>query len=91
MNVGLVSFINFISTEHLSRVIRKPVLGVSDIRFSTSPAVQAQKLARGLKILCLGSRGIVPYSENKSADQLHSYHAAHLYLCFHIWQNQVFS
>ena len=32
-----------------------------------------------------------PYSENKGADQLHSYYAADLRLCFRICKNPVFS
>ena len=32
--------------------------------------VQPQKMVRGLKMLDLGSRGIVLFSDNKGADQL---------------------
>ena len=61
-------------------------------RSDTNRAVQAQKMARGLKFriyevdefyyLC---------SENKGADQLRVYREADLRLCFRICKNPVFS
>ena len=71
----------------MSQVARKAVFG-----FLTSCAVQPQKKARGLKIqrkkveefyyLC---------NEKKGTDQLCSYCAADLHVCFHICKKQVFS
>ena len=51
----------------------------------TNRAVQPLKLARGLKFrIKVAERLYYPYSENKGADQLGSYCAADLRLCFRI-------
>ena len=71
--------------------MRKPVLGVSD-KSDTNQAVQPQKMARGLKFCILEVEGLYyPCRETNGADQLHSYCAADLCLCFHICKMQVFS
>ena len=51
------------------------------------PAVESQKMARGLKFLALGSRGFVLYlcSENKSADHLRGICTADLRFFFRLW------
>ena len=55
-------------------------------------AVQPQKMARSLKFRITVVEGLYyPYSENKGADQLRSYCAADLRLCFRICKNPVFS
>ena len=63
--------------NHLSRVLRKTVFGVSDqVR-----AVKSLKLARGLKFWIKKVEELYyPCSENKGANQLH----CDLCLCFHI-------
>ena len=71
--------------------MRKPVFGVST-RSDTNRAVQSQKMARGLKFRTwVEERLYYPYSENKGADQLRSYRAADLRLCFRICTKPVFS
>ena len=60
--------------------------------FDTNRAVQLQKMARGLKIRIKEVEGLYyPCSDNKGADQLHSYCAADLRLCFRICKKPVFS
>ena len=55
-------------------------------------AVQPQKMARSLKFRIMVVEGLYYlYSENKGADQLRSYCAADLRLCFRICKNPVFS
>ena len=52
-------------------------------RFDTNRAVEPQKMARGSKFRICELEGLYyPCSENKGADQLHSYHEADLRLCF---------
>ena len=59
--------------------MRKPVFGVSD----TNPAVQ--KMARGLNFFIYEGEGLYYLcSESKGTDQLFSYLAADLHLCFSI-------
>ena len=71
--------------------MRKPVFGVSD-QLQKNRAVQPQKMARGLKFRIKVVEGLYyPYSENKGADQLRSYCAADLRLCFRICKKSVFS
>ena len=54
-------------------------------RFDTNRAVQPQKKARGLEFRLWKVEGLYyPSSENKGADQLRSYCAADLRLCFRI-------
>ena len=61
-------------------------------RSDTSRAVQSQKMVRGLKFWTSVEEGLYfPYSENKEADQLRSYCAADLCLCFRICKNPIFS
>ena len=61
-------------------------------RSDTNWAVQSQKMARDLKFRILEVEGVYYlYSENKGADQLRSYCAADLRLCFRICKNPVFS
>ena len=70
--------------------MRKIVFGfptMSDI----SRAVQPQKMARDLKFRIQLVEGLhYPYSETKGADQLRSYCAADLRLCFRICKKPVF-
>ena len=55
-------------------------------------AVPPQKMARSLKFQIKKVEGLYyPYSENKGADQLRSYCAADLRLCFRICKKPVFS
>ena len=52
-------------------------------RSYTNRAVQAQKMARGWKVWILKVEELYyPCSENKGADQLHSYCEADVCLCF---------
>ena len=70
--------------------MRKLVFGVSD-QDDTNRAVQPQKMASGLKFrIKVKERLYYPYSENKGADQLRSYCAADLRLCFHICKKNGF-
>ena len=56
----------------------------------TNQAVQPHKMARGLKLWILEVKGWhYLCSENKGADQLRSYCAADLRLCFRININQI--
>ena len=62
--------------------MRKPVFGVS---------VQSQKMVRGLKFRITEVEGLYYLcSENKCADQLHSYREADMRLCFGIGKKLVF-
>ena len=75
----------------MSLVVRKPVFGFQT-RSNTIQAVQSQKMARGSKFRINKVEGSYCLcSENKGADQLRSYCAADLRLCFRICKNQVFS
>ena len=57
-------------------------------RSDTNRAVQPQKMARGLKFRIYKVEGLYYLcSENKDADQLRSYCAADLCLCFRIWKS----
>ena len=61
-------------------------------RSDTNRAVQPQKMASDLKFRIKVVEGLYyPYSENKGADQLRSYCAADLRLCFRICKKPVFS
>ena len=61
-------------------------------RSNTSLAVKPQKMARKLKLRIWELDGLYYLcSENKGADQLRSYHAADLHLCFCICKKQAFS
>ena len=72
----------------ISLVVRKPVFGVSD----TNRAVQAQKMARGLKFRIKIQEGLFYLcGENKGADQLRGYREADLRFCFRICKRPVFS
>ena len=75
----------------MSLVVRKPVFKFptwSDI----NQAVHPQKMARDLKFrIQIVERLYYPYSENKGPDQLRSYCAADLILCFRICKKLVFS
>ena len=78
-------------TAQMSRIVRKPVFGVSD-QVRHKRAVQPQKLARGLKFwIKVEEELYYPYSENKGADQLRGHREADLHLCFRICKKQVFS
>ena len=75
----------------MSSIARKPVFGVST-RSDTNQAVQSQKMDRGLKFLIQKVEGFYYLcSENKGADQLCSYCAADLHLCFCIYGKRRFS
>ena len=81
---------------YMSRDARKPVFGVSDLGFptrsDTNHAVQPQKMARALKLRIYKVQGLYYLcSKNKGTDQLRSYCAADLRLCFRICRNPVFS
>ena len=55
-------------------------------------AVQAQKMARGLKFrIMVVEKLYYPFREIKGADQLHGYREADLRLCFRICKKPVFS
>ena len=70
--------------------MRKRVFGFPT-RSDTSRAVQPQ-MTRGLKFRIQEVEELYyPCSENKGADQLRSYGAADLRLCFCICKNPVFS
>ena len=74
---------------YMSLVVRKPGFPT---RSHTNWAVQPQKMARGLKFrIKEEERLYYPSSENKGADQLGSYYAADLHLCFRICKKPVFS
>ena len=61
-------------------------------RSDTNHAVQAQKIARGMKFRIEEvERLYYPCSENKGADQLRGYREADLRLCFRIYANCWFS
>ena len=61
-------------------------------RSDTNRAVQKQKMARGLKFRIYEVEGLYYLcSENKGADQLSSYCAADLRVCFRICKKPVFS
>ena len=71
--------------------MRKPVFEVSDQARHKSGCTATEASSR-LEISYLGSRGIVISticSENKGPDQLRSYHAADLCLCFRICKKLV--
>ena len=71
--------------------MRKPVFGVSD-QVRHKPAVQPQKMARGLKFRFKEVEGLYyPCSENKGADQLRGYREADLSLCFRMCKKPIFS
>ena len=72
---------------YLSLVVRKPVFGVSD-QVRHKPGCTITEAGYRLQISDIGSRGD---SENKGADQLRSYCAADLCLCFRICKKPVFS
>ena len=75
----------------MSLVMRKPVFGISN-KVRHNPAVQPQKMARGLKFRVYIVEGLnYPYSENKGTDQLRYYCEADLRLCFRICKSLVFS
>ena len=60
-------------------------------RFDTNRAVQAEKMARGLKFWFYKEEKLYyPSSENKGADQLRGYREADLRLCFRICRLLVF-
>ena len=71
--------------------MRKPIFGFPT-RSPTNPAVQPQKMTRGLKFRIFEVDGLYYLcSENKGADQLRGYREANLHLCFRICKNPVFS
>ena len=74
----------------LSRIVRKPVFGVSD-QVRHNPGCTATEDGLRLEILDLGSKLYYAYSENKDADQLRGYCEADLRLCFRICKKPVFS
>ena len=74
----------------MSRVVRKPVFGVSD-QVRHKSGCTAQKIARGLKFRIKEVEGLYyPCSKkNKGADQLRGYRKADLRLCFRICKKPV--
>ena len=74
----------------MSLCVRKLTIWVPT-RSDTNQAVQAQKMARGWKFWFKKVEELYyPCSENKGADQLHSYCKADLLLCFRICRLLVF-
>ena len=68
----------------MNLVVRKPVFGFPTMS-GTNRSVQPQKMARGLKFRIYVIQGsYYTYSENKGADQLRSYCATDMRLCFRI-------
>ena len=71
--------------------MRKPTIWFLN-RPNTNSAVQPQKTARSLKFGIQAEEGLYfPSSENKGADQLHSYSEAVLHLCFLLHKLLIFS
>ena len=71
--------------------MRKPVFGISE-KVLHKPAVQQQKMARGLKFRIKEVEGLQYLCNgNKSADQLRGYREADLRLCFRICKKPFFS
>ena len=60
-------------------------------RSNTNRPIHPQKRDRILKFCTQVEELYYPCSENKGADQLHSYCEADLHLCFRIGKNLVFS
>ena len=78
-------------SKYMSLVVRNRSWGLPT-RSDTNRAVQPQKMAIGLKFRIYIEEGsLYPCSENKGADQLRSYCAADLRLCFRICKKPVFS
>ena len=83
-NINTVIEIPNTRVQNMSLCMRKPTIWVPT-RSDTNCAVQAQKQARGWKFWILEEAVLYyPCSENKGADQLHSYCKADLRLCFRI-------
>ena len=76
----------------MSLVVRKPVIGCSDlVRHKLSCAMQLLNKARDLKFRIYEVEGFYYiYSENKDADQLRGYREADLRLCFRRCKKPVF-
>ena len=74
---------------HMSRNARKPIFGVPT-RSDTNRAVKPQKTARDLNFGFKKLGDCTIYVAKTGADQLRSYCAAGLRLCFHICKKQVF-
>ena len=71
--------------------MRKPASGFPT-RSDTDRSIPPQKMVRGLKFRIWGVDGLYYLeSENKGTDQLRSYCAAGLRLCFRLCKKQVFS
>ena len=88
MSVFLV--INVYPDLLMSLCMRKPTIWVLT-RSDTHQAVQSQKMVRGWKFWILKVEALYcPCSENKGADQLHSYCEADLHLCFRLCRLLVF-
>ena len=77
--------------QHMSWVMKKPAMW-SPNSFDTNRSVHSKKEARNLKFWIFKVEEELHYScsENKGADQLHSYCEADLRLCFHICRMLVF-
>ena len=76
---------------YMSRVMKKPVFGVSDQVRHNPGCSRPQKMAERLEVSDVGSRGNALCSKNKGADQLRGYYTADLRLCFRICKKPVFS
>ena len=84
-------WVRFPGLENMCLVVRNRSLGFPT-RSHTNQAVQPQKMAKGLKCRIQVEEGLrYPYNENKVTDQLHSYGAADLRLCFRMCKKPVFS
>ena len=86
MAVKFVTIIRDASHEKLSSGFQT--------RSNTNRAVPPQKITRSLKFQIKKIEGLYMYylcSKDKGTDQLHSYPAADLCLCFHICKKQIFS
>ena len=69
--------------------MRKPVFGTELRGFQTDPTqirLCSHRRWFGSSNLDYDGRGTILSSENKEADQLHSYCAADLRLCFRVWK-----
>ena len=76
----------------MSLVVRKPVFGVSDLVQHKPGCTATQRMFMSLNFQIWEVEGLYYLcSENKGADQLRSYCAADLRLCFRICKKPVFS
>ena len=83
---------NSLKTTFIRAVSRENLSAGFQTRSNTYPAVQPQKVTRGLKFGISEVEGLYYLcSENKGADQLRGYHTSDLRLCFRTCKKQVSS